>query len=132
MQQQADVLVLGSGAAGLALALRLADEFSVALVSKGPLADGCTLWAQGGIAAVLDPEDSVEAHVKDTLGVGAGLGDPEVVRAVAAQGKECIEWLVERGVPFTPASGDKPGRFHLGREGGHSHRRIVHAADATG
>jgi len=132
MQHQADVLVVGSGAAGLALALRLADQLSIALVSKGPLADGCTLWAQGGIAAVLDPEDSVDAHVSDTINVGAGLCDAEVVRAVVAQGKECIEWLVERGVPFTPAGDSKPGQFHLGREGGHSHRRIVHAADATG
>ncbi len=125
-------MVVGSGAAGLALALRLADEFSIALVSKGPLADGCTLWAQGGIAAVLDPDDSVDAHVQDTVNVGAGLCDPEVVRAVAAQGRECIEWLVERGVPFTRGAGDGPGHFHLGREGGHTHRRIVHAADATG
>ena len=133
MQQQSDVLVIGAGAAGLSLALRLADRLSISLISKGPLLDGCTLWAQGGIASVMDPGDSFESHVRDTLDAGAGLCDERAVRYTVEHGPECIRWLIECGVPFTQRAGeDGTGGYHLTREGGHSHRRIIHAADATG
>lgn len=135
MQQAAsyDVLILGSGAAGLSLALRLPPSCRVALVSKGPLQEGSTLYAQGGISAVLDKADSLESHVADTLNAGAGLCDPETVRFVVAQGPECIRWLIAQGVRFTRAHGaHDPDAYHLTREGGHSHRRVVHADDATG
>lgn len=135
MQQAAsyDVLILGSGAAGLSLALRLPQSCRVALVSKGPLQEGSTLYAQGGISAVLDKADSLESHVADTLNAGAGLCDPETVRFVVAQGPECIRWLIAQGVRFTRAhDAHDPDAYHLTREGGHSHRRVVHADDATG
>ena len=96
-----DVLVIGSGAAGLALALHLAPHVRVAVVSKGPLAEGNTYYAQGGVSAVLDPGDSVEQHVADTLAAGAGLCEPNVVRHVVAGGREAIEWLTAQGVEFT-------------------------------
>lgn len=129
-----EVLILGSGAAGLSAALRLADAgHSVMVVSKGALTAGATLWAQGGISAVLDEQDSLEAHVRDTLIAGAGLCDEAAVRHVVERGPDCIRWLVDKGVAFTIDEGDPRGeRLHLTREGGHSHRRIVHAADATG
>jgi L-aspartate oxidase len=127
---QHDVLIIGSGAAGLLLALHLAPHARVAVLSKRSLHEGNTYYAQGGIAAVLDEDDSVEAHVADTLDAGAGLGHPEVIRHVAEQAPAAIAELVERGVAFTRDGHD--GRLHLTREGGHSHRRIVHAADATG
>ena len=129
-----DVLILGSGAAGLSAALRLAEAgFTCAVVSKGTLASGSTLWAQGGISAVLDEDDSVEAHVADTLVAGAGLCDEAAVRYTVEHGPACIHWLLDKGVTFTHAEGELRGtRLHLTREGGHSHRRIVHAADATG
>ncbi|QSA98348.1 L-aspartate oxidase [Methylococcus sp. EFPC2] len=128
-----DVLVIGSGAAGLSLALRLADKASVAVLSKVTLAEGNTLYAQGGISAVLDANDTLESHIQDTLISGAGLCDPDIVRLVVSQGKECIDWLLDRGVPFTEEiSEDGTVHLHLTREGGHTHRRVVHAADATG
>jgi L-aspartate oxidase len=128
-----DALVVGSGAAGLSVALRLAPTARVAVLSKGPLREGCTFYAQGGVAAVLDEADSVEAHVEDTLIAGAGLCDPAVVRYVVEHGRECIQWLVEQGVPFTTQTcPDGSIQYHLTREGGHSRRRVVHAADATG
>ncbi len=132
-QHQHDVLIIGSGAAGLSLALRLADHAHVALLSKGPLTEGATLYAQGGVSAVLDIQDSIESHVNDTLTAGAGLCDEQVVRFVVEQGPDSVRWLVEQGVDFTRASAadGHPG-YHLNREGGHSHRRIIHAADATG
>lgn len=126
-----DVLIIGSGAAGLTLALRLPDSLSVAVISKGPLTEGSTYYAQGGISAVLDAADSVDAHVADTLDAGAGLCDPDMVRGIVAQGPEAIRWLIGQGVEFT-RSDDDPEQYHLTREGGHSHRRVVHAADATG
>jgi len=128
-----DVLIIGSGAAGLSLALRLADHLRVAVLSKVALNEGSTLYAQGGISAVLHEKDSIESHIQDTLVSGAGLCDPEAVRLVVSQGKDCIDWLLERGVPFTEeTSEDGSSHLHLTREGGHSHRRVVHAADATG
>jgi L-aspartate oxidase len=128
-----DVLILGSGAAGLSLALRLRDDLSVAVLSKRELVEGSTLYAQGGISAVLDAKDSVDSHVKDTLRAGAGLCDPRVVREVVERGPGNIRWLLDQGVAFTRnASYESAGGYHLTREGGHSHRRVVHAADATG
>ncbi|HEV2333207.1 MAG TPA: L-aspartate oxidase [Gammaproteobacteria bacterium] len=135
MQQTAsfDVLILGSGAAGLSLALRLPESCRIGLVSKGPLTEGSTLYAQGGISAVLDKADSVESHIEDTLNAGAGLCSPATVRFVVEKGPECIRWLIDQGVKFTrDEEGMDPAAYHLTREGGHSHRRVVHAADATG
>ena len=129
-----DVLIIGSGASGLSLALRLADQgYHIAVLSKVALAEGSTLYAQGGVSAVLDAKDSLESHIQDTLIAGAGLCNPATVRLVVSQGKECIDWLLDRGVPFTEVqSEDGTVQLHLTREGGHTHRRIVHAADATG
>ncbi|HTH94698.1 MAG TPA: L-aspartate oxidase [Rhodocyclaceae bacterium] len=126
-----DVLIIGSGLAGQSLALRLAETRSVALVSKRTLADSASAWAQGGIAAVLDPHDTVTAHVEDTLVAGAGLCDVDATRFVVENSKAAIDWLIKLGVPFTP-DGESELGFHLTREGGHSQRRIIHAADATG
>ena len=128
------VLIIGSGAAGLSCALRLAAlGRSCTVVSKGTLSSGSTLWAQGGISAVLDENDSLENHVRDTLVAGAGLCDEAAVRFTVERGPACIRWLVEQGVQFTVDEDDSTGaRLHLTREGGHSHRRVVHAADATG
>jgi L-aspartate oxidase len=128
-----DVLIIGSGAAGLSLALRLPDDLRVAVLSKVALSEGSTMYAQGGISAVLHEKDSIESHIQDTLIAGAGLCDPEAVRLVVSQGKDCIDWLLERGVPFTEETWDDgSSHLHLTREGGHSHRRVVHADDATG
>ena len=126
-----DVIILGSGAAGQSLALRLADHLRVVLVTKRALTDSASAWAQGGIAAVLDATDTVEAHIADTFDAGAGLCDPDATRFVVENGRRSIEWLIERGVPFTREDASALG-YHLTREGGHSHRRIIHAADATG
>lgn len=128
--QQYDVLIIGSGLAGLTLALNLADSKKVCLVSKCTISDSASSWAQGGIAAVFNNEDSIEAHIQDTLIAGAGLCDVEVTRLVAEHGRETVEWLIDQGVIFTREDDDSG--YHLTREGGHSHRRIVHAADATG
>ncbi|MBM4201636.1 MAG: L-aspartate oxidase [Gammaproteobacteria bacterium] len=128
-----DVLIIGSGASGLSLALRLADRCRVAVVSKVALSEGSTIYAQGGISAVLDAQDSIESHIQDTLTAGAGLCDPEIVRLVVERGKSSIDWLRQRGVPFTEVETDQgTSQLHLTREGGHTHRRVVHAADATG
>ena len=128
-----DVLIIGSGVAGLTLALRLPPTMRVAVLSKGPLNEGSSLYAQGGISAVLDKADSVQAHVEDTLAAGAGLGDPEAIRFVAEGAAEAIHWLQRLKVPFSTERGpDGQESLHLHREGGHRHRRIVHAADATG
>jgi L-aspartate oxidase len=130
---QYDVLVIGSGAAGLSLALRLADHAQIAILCKDKPYSGSTFYAQGGVAAVLDSNDTIDAHIKDTITAGAGLCDEQVVRYTVSQSKACIEWLIEQGVPFTESTATKSDtHYHLAREGGHSHRRIIHAADATG
>jgi L-aspartate oxidase len=127
-----DVLILGSGLAGLTVALSLADQCRVAVVTKRRLIDGSSDWAQGGIAAVLDRnEDDFDSHVQDTLIAGAGLCKPDVVRHIVEHAPDSIHWLIDKGVPFT-TDRDNPSGYHLTREGGHSHRRIIHAADATG
>lgn len=129
-----DILIIGSGAAGLSLALKLAEHCTrVAVLSKFALTAGSTHYAQGGISAVFDADDSLESHIEDTLNAGAGLCDPEIVRLTVTQGKNSIDWLRRQGVNFTEEQ-TKSGetKLHLTREGGHSHRRVVHAADATG
>ncbi|MCF8185712.1 MAG: L-aspartate oxidase [Sulfuritalea sp.] len=128
--QQFDVLIIGSGLAGLTIALRTAAHKKVCLVSKRSINDSASDWAQGGIAAVLNDEDSIENHVQDTLIAGGGLCDEAVTTMVAEHAKEAVEWLIEQGVGFTRDHDNTS--FHLTREGGHSHRRIIHAADTTG
>lgn len=126
-----DVIIIGSGLAGMTLALHLAETRHVALVTKRQLLDGASSWAQGGIAGVLNTNDSIEAHVKDTLIAGAGLCSRDVTEFVISESKNAIQWLIEEGVPFSKDDED-PNEFHLTREGGHSQRRIIHAEDATG
>lgn len=128
---QFDILILGSGLAGQSLALRLADKRRVALVTKKSLDDSASSNAQGGIAAVLDDTDSIDAHIQDTLTAGAGLCNPEVTRYVVEHGHAEIDWLIAQGVQFTRDEKAAVG-YHLTREGGHSHRRVIHVADATG
>ncbi|MDP3517362.1 MAG: L-aspartate oxidase [Pseudohongiella sp.] len=141
-----DILIIGSGAAGLSLALKTAAFAKVAVLSKGTLSQGATYWAQGGIAAVLDETDSIDAHIADTLDSGAGLCHEDMVRHIVEHSQQAIQWLVEQGVPFTVLSPEEAGTgpasmplnrdnlkpLHLTQEGGHSHRRIIHATDATG
>ena len=141
---QTDILIVGSGAAGLTLALRAAEFARVTVLSKGDLHEGATFYAQGGIAAVLDEKDSIESHVQDTLTAGVGLCNPKVVKHIVTHSAQAVEWLVSQGVPFTTSELDKPAKegritkisdlssLHLTQEGGHSHRRIIHATDATG
>jgi L-aspartate oxidase len=131
--QQHDALIIGGGAAGLSLALRIADQCSVAIITKGPRKDGSTYYAQGGMSAVLSNEDSFKSHIEDTLKVGGALSRKETVKFTIEHGPENIRWLQKLGVPFSSEifkSGKR--EFHLTREGGHTHRRVVHAADATG
>ncbi len=123
-----DVLIIGSGAAGLTAALVLAETTRVTVLAKGDLASGSTAWAQGGIAAVLDDGDSFDEHIRDTMVAGAGLNKRETVEFVVEQAPAAIARLVALGVPFN----EDKGLLHLTREGGHSHRRIVHVNDATG
>ncbi len=123
-----DVLIIGSGLAGLTAALKLAPTHRVAVVTKRGISDGSSSWAQGGIAAVLAEGDSVASHVDDTLVAGAGLCDLEATQFTVENAPAAIRWLQELGVPFSTEN----GALHLTREGGHSHRRIVHATDATG
>ena len=132
--QNYDVLIVGSGGAGLSLALKLAEHsFRIAVLSKFALTAGSTYYAQGGISAVFDAEDSIESHIQDTLDAGAGLCDPDIVRLTVTHGKSSIDWLRQQGVMFTEEQSQSGElKLHLNREGGHSHRRIVHTADATG
>ncbi len=127
----APVVVIGAGLAGLTVALQLAETRPVVVLAKRGLAEGATAWAQGGIVGVLGADDSIESHVHDTQDAGAGLVDEHTARFIATNSAAAIEWLVQRGVPF---SGDPEGPMglHLTREGGHAVRRIAHAADATG
>lgn len=128
-----DVLILGGGAGGLGLALELPAEARIAVLTKGPQGQGATNWAQGGIAAALDPADSFESHVQDTIRAGAGLNHEEAVRFVVEQAPAVIGDLERLGLPLTrETEGPRKGQPHLTREGGHSQRRVVHAADATG
>lgn len=141
-ERSTDILVIGSGAAGLTLALRSADCGQVTVLSKGSLQEGATFYAQGGIAAVLDDSDSVESHVQDTITAGVGLCHEPVVEHMVAHSAEAVSWLVDQGVPFTTKEGNATdarqpdasslSSLHLTQEGGHSHRRIIHATDATG
>lgn len=126
---EADVLIIGSGAAGLTAALQLATTKKVIVLAKGSLSDGATAWAQGGIAAVLEPGDTFESHIEDTMVAGAGLNNRATVEFVIENAPEAIERLAALGVPFNPGDDEQ---WHLTREGGHSHRRIVHVNDATG
>ncbi|EIY0239897.1 L-aspartate oxidase [Escherichia coli] len=132
-EHSCDVLIIGSGAAGLSLALRLADQHQVIVLSKGPVTEGSTFYAQGGIAAVFDETDSIDSHVEDTLIAGAGICDRHAVEFVASNARSCVQWLIDQGVLFdTHIQPNGAESYHLTREGGHSHRRILHAADATG
>jgi len=125
-----DVLVIGSGAAGLTLALHMPEHVRVAVLCKGAMHEGSTWFAQGGIAAVLDDADSFDRHVEDTLNAGAGLCHKDAVQFTVERGKEAIQWLIDQGVIFTKEADSED--YHLTKEGGHSHRRIIHSADATG
>ncbi|MCZ6486579.1 MAG: L-aspartate oxidase [Gammaproteobacteria bacterium] len=132
-QTNFDVVILGSGAAGLSVALHLPSTISIAILAKNNLEQYSSYFAQGGISAVLEPDDSVEQHVEDTMIAGAGLCDQAVVTFTAAAGKQSIQWLAGLGMPFTKDRQEiSSSGFHLTREGGHSKRRVVHAADATG
>lgn len=127
--QQVDYLVIGSGIAGLSYALKVAEYGTVALVTKDSANEGCTQYAQGGVCAVLDRNDSVEEHVHDTIVAGAFLNDPQAVDVVCREGPARVLDLVKMGAEFNR---NEDGSLHLTKEGGHSKRRIVHAADMTG
>ena len=130
MKQNTDILVIGSGAAGLTVSLELAEDFKVTLISKETFVDSSTWYAQGGIAAVLAENDTTESHIKDTLIAGDGLCDETAVRFCIENGKSAIKWLIDSGVSFT--KNESGIDYHLTKEGGHSHRRVIHAADTTG
>src|SRR5882762_2396928 len=133
--KQFDFLVLGSGIAGLSFALKVADRGSVAIFTKKNRAESNTNYAQGGIAAVTSKEDSFELHVRDTLEAGAGLCKEAVVRTIVEEGPARIAELIELGMHFSESehrAEDGSRELDLGREGGHSMRRILHAKDVTG
>jgi len=133
IEHRCDLLIIGSGAAGMTLALTMAEHCNVIVLSKSDINEGSTLYAQGGIAAVFDDDDSIDDHIRDTLTAGAGICDEAVVRYTAEHAKSSMNWLINKGVPFDrETDGNGKQRFHLTKEGGHSHRRILHAADATG
>ncbi|WP_171262970.1 L-aspartate oxidase [Acinetobacter sp. ANC 4169] len=124
-----DVIIVGSGGAGLSLALSLPDHFNIAVLAKSTLTDASTYFAQGGVAAVLDKTDSIAQHIDDTMIAGAQLCEREAVKQTVEGGKPSVDFLLKHGVQFTL---DEQEQLHLTREGGHSQRRIIHAADATG
>ncbi len=124
-----DILIIGSGAAGMTAAIELSNRFKITLITKNSLIDSSTWYAQGGIAAVIDSNDTIEEHLRDTLIAGDGLCNEEAVLACVSHGKEAIKWLSALGTNFTT---DKSNGLHLTQEGGHSKRRVVHAEDATG
>ena len=140
--QRFDIIIVGTGAAGLTTALELTERFNntptnnidkpkIALISKGSILEGSTLYAQGGIAAVLDEDnDTIQEHIQDTLNAGAGLCHKETVKFTIEHGKEAIQWVIDKGVQFSRE--ENSDDYHLTREGGHSQRRVIHAADATG
>jgi L-aspartate oxidase len=126
-----DFLIIGSGMAGLTFALKTARLGTVAIITKKQRAESNTNYAQGGIAAVMADDDSFDLHVIDTLKAGAGLCQEDVVRTIVGEGPALVRELIELGVRFT--AGETPDQqFDLGREGGHSKRRILHAGDITG
>ena len=129
MKVKTDILIIGSGAAGLTAALELCDKFKVTIISKNQIVDSSTWYAQGGIAAVLAKEDSTKSHIEDTLKAGDGLCNRKAVERCIENGKDAISWLEDSGVIFTKKNNKE---LHLTQEGGHSFRRVVHAADATG
>ena len=132
-QSKHEVLIIGAGLAGMSLALRLAESGrQVTLLAKGPLNESSSNWAQGGIAAAVGPQDTIAAHAEDTLTAGGGLCHRDTVDYVVERGPECIQWLLDHGVIFTRSEEGNGDHLHLTREGGHSERRVVHAADATG
>ena len=132
MLRETTVAIVGSGLAGISLALRLADEgVGCLILTKSKLASGSSVWAQGGIAAVLDPQDSFDSHIQDTLEAGAGLCHEAAVRTVVEGAPDAIRWLSNSGVHFDGEDASSQG-LHLAREGGHSHRRVAHVADTTG
>jgi L-aspartate oxidase len=125
------IVIIGAGLAGLTVALELAETRQVIIMAKRGLSESATAWAQGGIVGVIDEKDSIDAHVRDTVDAGAGLVVEATAKYIAERSASAIDWLVEQGVPFT-TDPTGPKGLHLTREGGHSHRRIAHAADATG
>ena len=130
-----DVLIIGSGAAGMSLALQLPTSLKVAVLSKTQLGSGSTFWAQGGMAAVLHDRDTVQAHVDDTLSAGAGLCHEPAVQFTVGRSRQIVDWLVSQGMNFDLREDQQDAEFrefHLTMEGGHSHRRVIHAADQTG
>ena len=129
MEYTSDILVIGSGLAGLGYALKVADFARVNLITKKGLTETSTSKAQGGIAAVLGPDDRFEYHIQDTLTVGEGLSHPDIVELVVRQGPARVRELIEMGAHFDTG---KDNGYDLGREGGHSHRRVIHAQDMTG
>ncbi len=132
-QYQYDVLIIGAGAAGLSLALSLAKHARVAVLAKSDLKEGSTLYAQGGISAVLDEKDTFDSHISDTIAAGAGICDENAVQFTVKNAKQAIDWLIENGVNFTTKKQpDGTTQYHLTKEGGHSHRRVIHSADTTG
>jgi L-aspartate oxidase len=130
-QAEAAVVVIGAGLAGLTVALELARRGPVLVLAKRDISEAATAWAQGGIVGVLGSDDSVDSHVRDTQDAGAGLVDEHTARFIAEHSAAAVQWLVEQGVPFSPDPSGPLG-LHLTREGGHTVRRIAHAADATG